>query len=92
MNTWWIGISSLATVAIAVLAFCNYHLASKIQKTEKDFRQQTSDLYQAIVISNMLSGPVLAHSEEMNSKIRRFKEIYKGKTPIQLAEAKKGGD
>ena len=87
----WVGISAVATVAIAFLAFFNYRLVSKIQTTEKDFRQQISDLYQAIVISNMLSGPVQVNSAEMDGKIRRFKEIYKGKTHIQLAEAKKGG-
>ena len=41
-----------ATAVIAIFAAASFWLASKIKKRDDEFRQQVSDLYKAIVISN----------------------------------------
>ncbi|MFC1532658.1 hypothetical protein ACFL7M_04750 [Thermodesulfobacteriota bacterium] len=72
-------ITAIATAIIAIYAFMSYRLASKIQSREDEFRQQTQDLFQAIVISNI----VASGSESYTSgAIKYFKEHYKGKIPI----------
>jgi hypothetical protein len=72
-------ITAIATVVIAIYAFMSYRLASKIKAKDDEHRQQTTDLYQAIVISNLIGErPMVSGSE----KIKYFKAKYKGKTPI----------
>ena len=76
-------ITALATVAIAIFTYVNYQLASKIQKQDKEYRQQTSDLFQAIVISNILSDPeARLGNKNLDNNIEAFKQMYKGQTPI----------
>ena len=76
-------ITALATVAIAIFTYVNYQLASKIQKQDKKYRQQTSDLFQAIVISNILSDPeARLGNKNLDNNIEAFKQMYKGQTPI----------
>ncbi|MEJ2104764.1 MAG: hypothetical protein P8X47_09335 [Ignavibacteriaceae bacterium] len=85
MNTivWSTLITALATVAIAIFTYVNYQLASKIQKQDKEYRQQISDLYQAIVISNILSDPEARLGNiKLDNNIEAFKKLYKGDTPI----------
>jgi hypothetical protein len=77
-----IWITSIATGVIAIYAFMSYRLGSEIQKRDKEHQQQISDLYQAISITNLLSGPVQVGSIEMADKIKAFKSHYKGKIPI----------
>ena len=76
-------IITIATVVIAFFAIASYRLASKIQERDEEHRQQISDLYQAIVISNFISNLDRAegYSSIENMK-REFKMEYKGKTPI----------
>ena len=76
-------IITIATVVIAFCAGASYRLASKIQERDKEHRQQISDLYQSIVISNILSDPNATEgSARLDAKIKVFKLFYKGKTPI----------
>ena len=78
-------IITIATVAIFFCAFASYRLASKIQERDEEHRQQISDLYQAIVISNLISslaGPDLSNLSLIENMIREFNKKYKGKTPI----------
>lgn len=85
MNTivWSTLITALATVAIAIFTFVNYQLASKIQKRDEEYRQQTRDLFQAIVISNILSDPeARLGNKNLDNDIEAFKQMYKGKTAI----------
>lgn len=85
MNTivWSTLITALATVAIAIFTFVNYQLASKIQKRDEEYRQQTKDLFQAIVISNILSDPeARLGNKNLDNDIEAFKQMYKGKTAI----------
>ena len=76
-------VSSIATVVIAIYAYRSYQLSSNIQKQSQEYQQQVSDLYQAIVISNTFSDPnANLDSTHLEHKIKAFKELYKGKTPI----------
>jgi nitric oxide reductase large subunit len=85
-------VSATATAAIAFyaikshkLADRSYQLAQEIKsaselktKSDDEFRQQVSDLYKAIVISNILVS-------KLPGKIDYFKKLYKqagGKTKI----------
>jgi hypothetical protein len=75
----------IATTAIAACAIASFFLALKIQKRDNEYRQQTSDLFQAIVISNILSDPqATLGSTHLDHKLIVFEEFYKGKTPIHL--------
>jgi len=90
-------ISAIATTAISIyagkshtLADKNYQLAQEIKKANElrvkvddEFRQQVSDLYTAMVISNIYSS-----DSGLDDRIHKFEEAYKGKVPIPL---KKGG-
>ena len=71
-------ITALATAVIAYHAVATHVLNQKAQSRDKEFHQQISDLYQAIVISNVI------HPEQgyTSDALKRFKGFYKGKTPI----------
>lgn len=58
----------------------NYRLASKIQEREKEYRQQVSDLYHAMVVSNLLST-----DSGIDTRFDLFEKNYKGKTPISIS-------
>lgn len=78
-----IWITALATAAIAFYSFMSYQLASKIQSRDDEFRREVKDLYQAIVVSNLVlaQGPVGICSN-MEGRIGYFNEYYKGETSI----------
>lgn len=61
MEIYAICVTAIATVVIAWYAIANHKLASKIQSRDDEFRQQISDLYKAMVISNVISGPYDTH-------------------------------
>lgn len=97
LRTLWVIITACATAAIAVyaaishnLAKNHYRLAREINsanelrvKSEDEFRQQVSDLYEAIVISNFIIPEAnTARGGTLEGRIRIFKEYYKGKTEI----------
>lgn len=72
-----------ATVVIAIFAYVSYRLASNIQTRDEDYRQQITDLYQAMVISYLTHGTETgSSSRKMEYKISKFKEHYTGKTTI----------
>lgn len=73
-------VSALATVVIAIYAHKSHRLCQQLKSGEDKFRQQTSDLYQAIVISNLLSGPSSTGAFEGAKNV--FNSAYKGTTPI----------
>jgi len=66
-------VSAIAACVIVFYAWQNY-------KTNYEFRRQVGDLYQAIVISTLISGPTATGS--LDSAIESFKSKYKGKTRI----------
>lgn len=89
-NTIMIGsmlITAIATGVIAWYAIANHRLTSNINLRDEEYRRQTSDLFQAIVISNILSNPIaFPGSGQEDTIIEAFEKLYKGKTPIYLME------
>ena len=84
-------VSAMATVVIAFCAIVSFSIAFSLWKRDKEFRQQTSDLFQAIVISNILSDPEARLGNfKLDDNIEAFKELYKGKTPIFLTGENQG--
>ena len=82
---------TIATVAIAICAITSFALAWSIKQRDKENRQQTSDLFQAIVISNILSNTEATFgSAHLDDKIKLFKEFYIGQTTIYLTEKNEG--
>ncbi|RLD18703.1 MAG: hypothetical protein DRI36_00765 [Caldiserica bacterium] len=66
-------VSAIATLAIAIFTYLNF-------RKDKKFKQELKDLYQAIVIATILSGPTSYGEFEKAKNV--FKEVYKGKTDI----------
>jgi len=80
-------LTSFATVVIAYYAWRSHKISETIIKLtqkrddeEKEFKQQIKDLYQAIVVSNIVLGPEGVGPRE--SSIQAFKRLYKGDTKI----------
>jgi len=71
---------AVATVIIAWYAYCNYRLYKTMQEKEIEYKEQISDLYQAIVIATLMSGPT--SFADMGKTIEAFNSYYKGKTKI----------
>ncbi|MEK6563491.1 MAG: hypothetical protein AABZ65_00475 [Candidatus Omnitrophota bacterium] len=76
-------ITAIATTVIALFSWRSFCLSGEIKKAtenqckkEEDFKSQTKDLYQAIVISNILSGP--SSYGALTQAIDAFKSQYKG--------------
>jgi len=78
-------ITGIATAVIAWFAYSNYRLAKEIKETRDKHDEETKDLFQAMVIANIASGP-----HNYSESLRFFKENYKGKTEISLPWPKKG--
>ena len=75
----WIAVSAVATVVIAIFAWSNYKLAQEIKKSREKHDEETKDLYQAMVIASISSGP-----HTYDEAVEFFKENYKGKTEVSL--------
>lgn len=73
-------ISAIATVAIAYFTYQNYNMYKIIQNRDEGYKKQTRELYQAIVISTLLSGPSSYGSYSQCKDI--FKKEYRGETTI----------
>jgi len=82
----WVSVfTAAATIVIAVFTGVNAWLASTIQSREDEFRQQVSDLYKAITISNLMRREQTSDvfiEENMRLFNKTYKEKAKGKTPI----------
>ncbi len=84
-------ITATATVVIAYYAWQNHQLTQQLKRSaeaeresNREFRQQTSDLYQALVITGAMTAP--GGVDYIDRTIGIFKSHYKGKTPIHLIE------
>jgi len=80
-------IMAAATVALAIFAWQSNKLSKEIKRTndlreteDKEFKQQVTDLYQAIVVAEIISTPNMIG--QYDAIIKAFKSHYKGKTPI----------
>lgn len=95
--TWIIAIAAainaIAAVVIACYACASNKLANNVHKLElkiqkqakasmEKHRQELYDLYQAIVISTLLSGTSGSNANSINDVIEQFKKRYSGKTQI----------
>ena len=84
METYAICVSAIATVVIAAFTGINFWLILTIKSKDNEFRQQVSDLYKAIVISNLMIDRI--KDTWIDANITNFTNIYqkrvKGKTPI----------
>jgi len=79
----WTIVTAIATIVIAYLAWASYTLAKEIrdasdrheqevQEASERHQQELSDLYQAIVIATLLSGP------SPKGQYRETKAIFEG--------------
>jgi len=76
----WIIVSALSTVVIAIFTGLNFFFNRAILKKDEEFKQQVKDLYQAIVIATILSGPTSYGQFDEAKKV--FEKLYKGKIKI----------
>jgi hypothetical protein len=79
---------TIITAMIAWYTKKNYDLAREIksmnetlQKRDEEFREQVSDLYKAIVIATLISGPS-GYELDGNRVLGKFRQLYNGKTEI----------
>ena len=87
MTNFMMAVYTIATIIIAIYAWRSHKLAEQIKHAnelreteDKEFRQRISDLYQAIVISTLLSAP--SGYGAIGEAIDAFRSYYKGKTLI----------
>jgi len=73
-------IQTISTIFIARATWLNYRIYETLQKKDEDYKKQTSDLYQAIVISTLLSGPSSYGQYGQTKDV--FKKEYRGETKI----------
>lgn len=73
-------ISAIATTVIAYFTYQNYKMYKVLQNKDEEYKKQTRDLYQAIVISTLLSGPSSYGAYRECKEV--FKKEYVGETPI----------
>lgn len=84
-----VGATIMTAVATGVIAYYAWHshkiskaiikLTQKRDDDEKEFKQQIKDLYQGIVVSNVIGTP---HGADSKAPIEAFKKLYKGNTKI----------
>ncbi len=73
-------ISAIATCIIAYFTWQNYKMYQILKGKDEEYKNQTSDLYQEIVIATLLSGPT-SYGDYPRCK-DKFKGEYAGKTEI----------
>ena len=70
MATW---ISGISTLIIAIFTGVNILLIFKIKSKDDEFRQQVSDLYHAIIITNLMSPERGSSDTNLKAQIELFK-------------------
>lgn len=73
-------ILTLATVAISIFTLLNYLMYRKIQQRDEEYKGQTRDLFQGIIVATLISAPTATGG--LNEAIKAFKQYYKGETKI----------
>lgn len=69
-------LTAAATIAMFWIGWLSYKLAKRVQDQAEQQQKDFSDLMEAIVISNLLSGP--SSTGAFDQAIKAFKEKYKG--------------
>ena len=86
-----VGVAAIAFYAIQIhnLAGKNYQLLLEINsanelkaRRDDELREHMSDLYKAVVISNLVNPEYGVDSDEWEKAVALFKRLYKGKTAI----------
>ena len=80
MNTWAEWITVAATCAMFWIGWLSYKLAKRVQDQAEQQQKDFIDLFEAIVISNLLSGP--SSTGNFGNVMQAFKQKYKGKREI----------
>lgn len=87
MSTWAERISAvaacasvLAAIAACVIGWLSYRLAKRVQDQAEQQQRDFSDLLEALVISNLLSGP--SSTGNFGNVIQAFKQKYRGTREI----------
>jgi hypothetical protein len=75
----WIAITAIATAVIAYSAYTNNKLAKEIKETREKHDEEIKDLFQAMVIASISSGP-----HTYDEAVYFFKKNYQGKTEVSL--------
>ena len=70
-------VSAIATLIIVIFTGLNYQIYKKLQEKDEEYKNQISDLYKAIVVSNLLSG-----NSDLDMTYKKFNREYTGKTKI----------
>jgi len=73
-------INILAVCVIAYYAFESHRLANDLTEINEKHQQELRDLYQAIVIATILSGP--SGTGAVDKAIKIFKQHYSGEAAI----------
>ncbi len=80
MKNWVDYITAAATCAMFWIGWLSYKLAKQVQDQAEQQQKDFSDLLEAIVISNLLSGP--SSTGNFGNVMQAFKQHYKGKRQI----------
>jgi|WetSurMetagenome_2_1015567.scaffolds.fasta_scaffold395432_2 hypothetical protein len=74
--------AAIATAIISFYAWKAHQLTVAIKQKDAAHQQEIKDLFQAIVISNILSGPHEVGSSLLESRITQFNQWYNGNIQI----------
>jgi hypothetical protein len=74
----WVILSAISTVVIAVFSAVSFFLARSIKAKNDEYQNQIKDLFQTIVVSNVISVSDGIGADEIKEKLKTFKELYKG--------------
>ena len=72
----------IGNLFVAAFTFVNFLMYKEMQRKDEEFRQKAGDLFQAISIATMLSGPSGTSTSTIDELIKIFKTKYTGKTRI----------
>lgn len=88
IDTISICLTAVATCVIAIYSLLSFKLSQELKRAneiktagDQEFREQVRDLYQAIVIATLISGPS-GYELDGNRVLGKFSSLYNGKTEI----------
>ena len=74
--------SAIATVVIAIYAVMSHSLAKAIKASSNEHQSRIEDLYQAIIISNIVAAGRSPNETEVGRAKDMFNQNYDGSTKI----------
>lgn len=77
-------VTAIASAIIAIYTYKAHQLTSAIRQKDSEHQQEIKDLFQAIVISNILSAGKPQGGQLLDGLFSEFERRYKGKTPIRI--------